>query len=38
MEHRRGPLIGKWGMFALLMAIAVLLNASIYLKVSLYGP
>jgi hypothetical protein len=35
---RARPRIGKWGAFTLLMILALALNASIYIKVSLYGP
>ncbi len=35
---RTRPRIGKWGAFTLLMILALALNASIYIKVSLYGP
>ena len=38
MTDQQPPQINKWWVFALLMAVAIALNVSLYIKVSLYGP
>jgi len=38
MSDDQRPQINKWWVFGLLMAVAIALNVSLYIKVALYGP
>lgn len=38
MIDDKPPAISKWWVFAALMTLAIVLNVSLYVKVSLYGP